>query len=576
MLAVLLIVAGSSLAAFIQTSGGRVEVKSVQFEGAGGQVYHARLYVPDGVSAENPAPAILATHGYINTNETQSPFAIEFSRRGYVVLAPDQPGHGYSAPPAFANALGGLDTLTYLRALDFVDPDNIGLEGHSMGGWSSLFAAATHPDGYRSMVLEGSSTGTLGAPEGTAEFPRNVAVVFSKYDEFSGLMWNTPRASDIAASDKLKTLFGTQEPVVPGQLYGSIQDGTARILLQPSTTHPGDHFSNQAIGHAIDWFDQTLDGAKPLPVSNQVWIWKELGTLIALIGMVMLLVPAGSILLRLPSFQSLKTSPESSAGLTGRGWWGGAVLFMILPILTYFPLRIVPELAGWKASAIFGQEVTTTLIFWTTITGAISLLLFTAWHRLSNRKTGATLANYGAVWSDGGLAKKVGLSTLLAIGVAATAYLSLVLVAATLGVDFRIWVFGVKPLSLLQARVALSYLVPFTAFFLVTALALHGQLRRPDWSFRRELGVNWLLLAGPWLLLLALQYIPLLTDGTLALAIFPLFTIIAIQFVPLMTIAAIVFTGLYRLTGRIYAGAFVNGLLFTWIVVASQATHFAY
>ena len=180
------------------------------------------------------------------------------------------------------------------------------------------------------------------------------------------------------------------------------------------------------------------------------------------------------------------------------------------------------------------------------------------------------------MWSDGGLAKKVGLSFLLALGVAAAAYLSLVLVALTLGVDFRIWVFGVKQLSLLQARIFMSYMLPFTAFFLVTALALHGQLRRADWSFRRELGVNWLLLTGPWLILLALQYIPLFTGGTLALAVFPLFTIIAIQFVPLMTIAAIVFTGLYRLTGRIYAGAFVNGLLFTWIVVASQATHFAY
>ncbi len=571
MLSVLLIVAGSGLAAFVQTSGGRVDVKTVQFEGAGGQVYHAQLYIPDGVTAENPAPAILATHGYINTNETQSPFAIEFSRRGYVVLAPDQPGHGYSAPPAFANALGGLDTLTYLRALDFVDPDNIGLEGHSMGGWSSLFAAATHLDGYRSMVLEGSSTGTLGAPEGTAEFPRNLAVVFSKYDEFSGLMWDTPRALEIVSADKLKTLFGTQDPVVPGQLYGSIEDGTARILHQPSTTHPGDHFSSAAVGYTIDWFDQTLVGAKPLPVSNQVWIWKEVGTLIALIGMVLLLPPVGSVLLRLPIFQPLRRCPEMGAGLTGRGWWGGAAVFM-----AYFPLRIVPEVFGWKATAIFGQEVTNTLIFWSTITGAISLLLFTAWHRLSNRKQGATLANYGAVWRDGGSAKKLGLSVLLALGVAAAAYLSLIMVAFTLGVDFRIWVFGVKPLSLLQARIAMSYLLPFTAFFLVTALALHGQLRRPEWSLWREFVVNWLLLTGPWLILLAVQYAPLLTGGTLALAIFPLFTIIALQFVPLMTIAAIVFTGMYRLTGRIYAGAFVNGLLFTWIVVASQATHFAY
>ncbi|WP_201721682.1 S9 family peptidase [Caulobacter sp. B11] len=40
-----------------------------------------------------------------------------------------------------------------------VDPGNIGLEGHSMGGWTVLAAAAAMPDAYKAVVLEGSSTG---------------------------------------------------------------------------------------------------------------------------------------------------------------------------------------------------------------------------------------------------------------------------------------------------------------------------------------------------------------------------------------------------------------------------------
>ena len=99
------------------------------------------LYIPPNATPQIPAPGILAVHGYINSRETQDGFAIEFARRGYVVLALDQTGHGYSDPPAFAGGFGGPDGLAYLRSLEFVDKNNIGLEGHSMGGWTVLAAA---------------------------------------------------------------------------------------------------------------------------------------------------------------------------------------------------------------------------------------------------------------------------------------------------------------------------------------------------------------------------------------------------------------------------------------------------
>ena len=150
---------GGFMAFLTQTNGGTVRVKDVRFVGPGGIAQNARLYVPDGVTSENPAPGIVAIHGYINTHETQAGFAIEFARRGYVVLAVDQTGHGFSDPPSGSNGFGGPPALAFLRTLDIVDPDNIGLEGHSMGGWAILAAAAAYPDGYRSIVLEGSSVG---------------------------------------------------------------------------------------------------------------------------------------------------------------------------------------------------------------------------------------------------------------------------------------------------------------------------------------------------------------------------------------------------------------------------------
>lgn len=79
-------------------------------------------------------------------------------------------------------------------------------------------------------------------------------MVFSKYDEFPGIMWQVPTAAVVTASKKLQQVFGTGAPVVPGQIYGDINSGTARVLHTPAITHPMDHISPAAIGHSVDWF----------------------------------------------------------------------------------------------------------------------------------------------------------------------------------------------------------------------------------------------------------------------------------------------------------------------------------
>jgi hypothetical protein len=206
----------------------------------------------------------------------------------------------------------------------------------------------------------------------------------------------------------------------------------------------------------------------------------------------------------------------------------------------------------------------------------ISLILFAAWHFLINRKTGATALHYGLAESDGVSPGVILRSFGLALAVVGVLYFSLLITAYLFDTDYRFWVFAMKPLSALHFRIGLSYVIPFCLFFTVVALLLQGQLRQNDWSFRRELLTNWALLMSGYVVLLVIQYFPLFMGGSMAVASEPLWTIIAFQFLPLMTIAALVFTVAYRATGTIYTGAFINGMLVTGIVVASQATHYAF
>jgi Acetyl xylan esterase (AXE1). len=124
LLSLLIVFMGSLIAFLVQTNFTAVKVKEVKIASEDGKILSAFLFIPKGVSAENPAPAVLTMHGYINSKETQSGFNIEFARRGYVVLAMDMAGHGYSeqVKGGVANPARGADTgLLYLASLPFVD-----------------------------------------------------------------------------------------------------------------------------------------------------------------------------------------------------------------------------------------------------------------------------------------------------------------------------------------------------------------------------------------------------------------------------------------------------------------------
>ncbi len=563
---------GGLAAWIVQTGGGSIAIRDLRFNGPGGSVMSALLYVPKTATSKTPAPAILAVHGYINSRETQDGFAIEYARRGYVVLALDQTGHGYSDPPAFANGFGGPAGLAYLRGLDIVDKANIGLEGHSMGGWTVLAAAITMQDAYKSVVLEGSSTGAPYAAEGSPTWPRNLAVVYSTMDEFSVLMWAIPKAADAPKSAKLQKVFGTTDPIVPGKVYGSIADGSARVLYQPKTTHPGDHISNAAIGYSIDWFGQTLKGAKPLAAANQVWIWKECGTFVAFVGFVFFILGLGGLLLGTTTFAPLARALPVTKGIKGGGWWIGAVISMAVPVLTFFAFFKVGALV--KASWLFPQTITSQIMVWALLNGLISLVLFLFWHFVLNKKASASAFNYGLREPNKLYLGLVGRDLLLAAAVTGGGCLLLLAADFFFKIDFRFWILALKPLSALQFGVFLRYVIPFTAFFLMSGVILNGQMRLGEAKPATRYWANVMLLAGGFLVFLAAEYVPLFMGGTLLTAAEPLNTIVAIQFLPLMVVAALISTFFFERTGRVWAGAFVNGFFVTWYIVAGQAIQF--
>jgi hypothetical protein len=325
-------------------------------------------------------------------------------------------------------------------------------------------------------------------------------------------------------------------------------------LTQPGATHPGDHISHAAIGDALDWFGQTLQGGTPLPANDQIWFGKEVATGAALIGFFVLLVGSFDLLLALPLFAPLRRAPPPGWPRRDRRWWRQFILTALLPALLFFPAFIIVTLA-LPPSILLPQTVTTQVMVWALVNALLTLLLV----RLGPPQPPHATPH----WL---------LAALLALATVAIGYAALLAMAAWFTVDFRFWVVALKPLSLEQFRIALVYLVPITLAQIVTLGGL-GRLAVSNDGWIMRYGAAKMALAGGFVLLLVVDYGIFVATGRLPTAFDPLTTVIAIQFVPLLAFIAAIGTFTWARTGSAVSGGMLCGLFVTWYVVAGTATH---
>ena len=560
-----LVLAGGLLAHLVQTAGG-VKVEDVRYPGDRGVDFSALLYVPPTASAAHPAPAVLLSHGFINTREMQSPFAIELARRGFVVMAMDMAGHGHSGGVLAEQGFGGPAALTYLRALPYVDKGNIGLEAHSMGGSAVMSAATAMPDAYRSVVLEGSTTAFLGAgAQGTPAFPRNLEVVYGQFDEFAPLMWQVAKGADVNRSKRLMAIFATATPVQAGKLYGDIGAGTARRLINPPIDHPQEHFTAAGVGPAVDWFQRTLTGeATPKAPGDQIWFWKEVGTLAGFIGCVVLILATFALVIASPPLARLAAVPQPLATRRDARWWLAFVVTAALPALTFYPLmKIAPVvfLAPFAltrtlpfALGIFSEQITNQLAVWALGTGVIGFVI------------GLALGRGGTSFRHHWLQALA--AALVSVGMG---YLALVVVDLAFKTDFRFWVLALRPLDARHFGYLLLYLPFFAVFFLLSFRAFVTGLPVKAESEVVALSVGGLAMALGFAAMLAAQYVSMALTGLLLTPDEPLNTIIAFQFAPLLAVVGIIAAFCWRQTGDYVPGALVCALFVTWYIVAGTA-----
>ena len=379
----------------IQRSGGAVEIMDGRLHTENGTLTY-KLYSPLTATSDHKAPGVLLLHGYQNDHETCAAYAIELARRGAVVLALDEYGHGgteiglrqrgyvnhkldvnYGTPGSTLKEIGGqlrYRVLMNFSNLSFFDPlysrDNDGNEitdsscggiaayytlagmpnvdssrlavsGHSMGTWSSWSVAAAYSGTQIAPKATVLQCGELFFPAAydseNIQF-NNVLLLQAKYDEFSYFRDYQNNVDEALLKSDLRTSFlGTDAAHAAWDTtFGDFADGTARRMELLNTNHRLTTHNSKGLTAALQWLNSAIGLSLEIPAEEQTAMAKEWLTLAAMLLTLAAMLPLMELLLRLKPLHSAAQPLPGGDNLPAAGkWWRGALISMLIAGLSF-------------------------------------------------------------------------------------------------------------------------------------------------------------------------------------------------------------------------------------------------
>jgi hypothetical protein len=587
LICVAIMVGAVVVASLVQRDFGRIEVTNVIYENYNGIPVRGKLLRPVDATEEDPMPGVVYIHGYQNNRETGDAYCIELARRGFVVLNIDAIGRGNSGMPndpkdsKFDKTYGGLASLKVLRSLPFVDPELVGMLGHSLGA-EIAYEVALGDSGVDALVI----TGFAYTQAASATSPRNMLMIIAKWDEFRQRMTGT---RDI----EKEWMSGAQtRKVIPvanpqnGVTYGHFEQGTARRVYVPRTIHFMESHDRGSISEMLEWMKKALHPPEQLWIDskNQTWPIKEWATLIAMLACFASLLPLGRIFIGMKFFSPLQGAPTGNYSCSVKSYLkfsaiNGVLMWLYLPLIfVLFGVHIYVI----AIDRVFPMMMVNGVVWWFFWINVIGFFLFRRWLRKTSQKTGHTWADAGVSYREDrfGLdSGKIAKTILVALILFGFAYFSEHLLEQTFIVDFRFLFPFASDLTVERAWLCLRYFPFILVAFVLVGVFLHGQLRRPAKNNRWATWVSWsfwnlVAMITPVILFLLIQYVPLFTTGFIPLVgpggMFVAFILNLFHIIGVLIVVVPLSTWFYQLTGKIYLGALANAMIVTWMFVSSQ------
>jgi hypothetical protein len=589
----------STAASLVQTSGGQVQVQDIKIPTQNGQWLVADLFKPRSASAENPAPLVVVVPGFQRSKEALSNIAIELARRGFVAISIDPYAQGGSSASmsrraATTEGYGMFAVVDYAAGtpnLNYIDQARIGATGHSAGGNAAIRGAdffgkeaqrSGQPSKLHSVFVSGYVL-TL-TEEVLRDVRSNVGVSYAFYDE--GAYRNELGQGDMrVAPEALRVVNIGRDPQSPpvdeialGHYYGDLADRSLRVVHNERILHPFQPYIIEATANQIEFFERVFDWNSEISSRDQIWYWKELFSLVSLIAAVVLLVPLGRFLLRLPAFASLvHPLPAALPRPQGRGrvlFWTLFTIAALIACFSYIPMAELSQKLFVAASTreqtwFFPQRMNNAVMMWAVLNGTVGFLMFWLSYRFHGRQHGVVAEMWGAKISRSELGKTISLALLLFVSY----YLLLFTVYFVLHVDYRFLFMGVRIFRPVELLLLLVYAPVFFLFFLSNSLRVNGAMRnagQAEWKSMLIAGIGNSL---GLLLIVVVQYTTFAATGTVYWTDGWLYVNLLFAVVPMMFVLPYFNRYFFRMTGRIYLGPMVTCLVFIMVLLTNTVVY---
>lgn len=248
---------------------------------------YALLTIPNGEKPEGGFPAIVFNHGYIppdvyKTTERYIAYVDQLARAGYVVFRIDYRGHDQSegeATGAYGNPGYQVDVMNAVASLKQhldVNPEKIGMWGHSMGGYLTLRAMVISDDvkagviwagvvaSYPDLLYNWRRTGAFTpSPSSTGRGWRGSWIEQYGTPEQNPAFWDSVSATSYLSdlSGPIELHHGTADDDVPVEFSIRLAElGRQNGQIVNLYTYEGDNhniskYFTQAMNQTISFFD---------------------------------------------------------------------------------------------------------------------------------------------------------------------------------------------------------------------------------------------------------------------------------------------------------------------------------
>lgn len=595
---VAVVLTASLVASRIQSSSGRVDVRTITIPTENGQWVVADLFKPRTATKEQPAPLVVIVPGFQRSKETLSNLAIELSRRGVVVISIDPYAQGGSSSSlsrraATTEGYGMFAVVHYAHDtpnLNYIDKRRIAATGHSAGGNAAIRGASyfgklakkeKKPSKLQSVFVSGY---VLTLTDKVLRHARcNVGASYALYDE--GAYRNELRSGDMRRAPEALRLVNSGRPsddavteVEIGRDYGDPADRTLRVMHNEPLLHPFQPYDVGATANQIEYFERVLGLDTELGSRDQVWYWKELMTLIATVAAFAALIPLARRLLATPFFRPLvHPVPPAIPRPSGRGrlvFWLAFAVSAAVACATYIPFAELSQslfvaASSREATWFFPQRMNNAVMMWAVLNGLFGFAVVFAAYYFFGRRHGVRTEMWGARASG----RELGKTLILAGCLFACFFLLLFTIYYFLHVDYRFVFFGARVFQPVTFVLLAMYAPIFFVFFLSNSLRVNGAMRfegEPEWKS--------LLLAGVanslgLFLILVIQYTVFAATGTVFWTDGWLYVNLLFAVAPLMFVLPYFHRYFFRLTGRIYLGPMTMCLILVTILLSNTVCY---